>query len=485
LVGTALAGGVVRQRLSAAGSVVTVSTVPEGPTIAPGYVGLSMEYPTVEDYAGSDPSQLDPVVEQLIRNLSPGQRPVLRIGGNTTDWTWAPVAGMARPPWVRFTMTPSWLNVASTLTRSLNAIVIPTINLEANSPTIASAESRALLSSIGRKAIMAFEIGNEPELYRSFSWYRTAPGVHVTGRPRSYGFSAYLRDYARIARALPGLPLAGPSTGDGRAWTQPLPRFLAREPRLRIVVVHRYGLDHCSRDDPLPTIPRLMAPIAQSGVAATVAIPVREALAHHRRLRIEELNAVACGGEPGVSNTFASALWALDTLLEAARVGVAGVNIHTRSEGVNSLFSTQLVSGRWLAVVEPEYYGILTFAQNIPPGARLLPTAPAVRDTRVHIWAARTPDGHIRVILIDENPRHGTTIRLRIPAARGAAQIERLLAPSLSATSGVTLGGQSLGALTTTGVLGPARLVSIKPTAGQYVVPVRAASATILTATSR
>src|SRR5947208_3646391 len=157
-----------------------------------------MEYPTVEDYAGSDPFKLDPVVEQLIRNLAPGQRPILRIGGDTTDWTWAPVAGMAQPPWVRFKLTPNWLQVASALTRSLDAIVIPSINLEANSPRIASAEARALLGSIGRKAIRAFEIGNEPELYGSFSWYRTPRGAHVTGRPHSYDFSNYMRDYARL-----------------------------------------------------------------------------------------------------------------------------------------------------------------------------------------------------------------------------------------------------------------------------------------------
>jgi hypothetical protein len=173
----------------------------------------------------------------------------------------------------------------------------------------------------------------------------------------------------------------------------------------------RYGLDHCSRDDPLPTIPRLIASTAQSGVARSVGLPVSEALTRHVSLRIEELNAVACGGRPGVSNTFASALWALDTLLEAARVGVAGVNIHTRSEGVNSLFSTHLVNGRWLAVVKPEYYGLITFAQNMPAGSRLLRTSPAVKGTRIHSWAARLPDGRIRVMLIDEDPRRGTIIR--------------------------------------------------------------------------
>ena len=52
-------------------------------------------------YAGSDAKAINPVFVQLIRNLSPGQAPNLRIGGDTTDWTWWPVPGMPKPGGVR------------------------------------------------------------------------------------------------------------------------------------------------------------------------------------------------------------------------------------------------------------------------------------------------------------------------------------------------------------------------------------------------
>ena len=81
-------------RVSASGvsvAVLTVGPTPVGAPIAPGFVGLSMEYPTLATYAGRNPRAVDPVLEQLIRNLAP-QRPVLRIGGSTTDWTWWPIA---------------------------------------------------------------------------------------------------------------------------------------------------------------------------------------------------------------------------------------------------------------------------------------------------------------------------------------------------------------------------------------------------------
>ena len=71
-----------------------------------GFLGLSLEYPAIEAYAGTDPAHIDPVFEQLVRNLAPGQAPVLRIGGDSADSTWWPVPGATRPPGVTFTLGP-------------------------------------------------------------------------------------------------------------------------------------------------------------------------------------------------------------------------------------------------------------------------------------------------------------------------------------------------------------------------------------------
>ena len=52
-------------------------------------------------------------------------------------------------------------------------------------------------------------------MYGSLGWrYETPAGVAVPGRPASYHFGAYLRDYARVSRALPrDVPLVGPASG--------------------------------------------------------------------------------------------------------------------------------------------------------------------------------------------------------------------------------------------------------------------------------
>src|SRR3984885_15472733 len=90
---------------------VTVQAGSPGETVPFGFLGLSLEYPSVERYAGTDPAALDPVFLQLVRNLTPGQAPVLRIGGDSTDRTWWPTPALARPPGVKYAITARWLAV--------------------------------------------------------------------------------------------------------------------------------------------------------------------------------------------------------------------------------------------------------------------------------------------------------------------------------------------------------------------------------------
>jgi hypothetical protein len=113
--------------------------------------------------------------------------------------------------------------------------VILSVNLGADSPTLAAREAGAFLEGIGRPWIDAVELGNEPELYGEVGWYRTPAGRDVLGRPRQYDFAGYTNDYSRVGGSLPPVPLAGPDTGGAPAWTEPLGGFLAAEPRVGLV----------------------------------------------------------------------------------------------------------------------------------------------------------------------------------------------------------------------------------------------------------
>ena len=451
--------------------------------IPPGFLGLSLEYNSIEQYAGTDPGAIDPVFLQLVRNLNPGQAPVLRIGGDTTDWTWWPVPGLRKPPGVTYTLSPRWISVTRALTQELRARLILGIDLEAGNVELARLEANKLVDGLGRGSVQALELGNEPALYGSFPWYRTAAGVKVPGRPRSYDVAAYTRDFATFSAALPRLPLAGPALGASK-WMKNLGAFLSSQPRLGVVTLHRYPLQLCytsTKSLKHPTLGHLMDPAATTGLADSFARDVASAHAHGLPLRVDEINSVSCGADRAVSYTFASSLWAVDAMFELARVGVDGVNLHTFPGAGYELFKLTTANGHWQAAVSPEYYGLLMFAAAAPPGARLLRIS-GQPGTAVKAWATRATDGTIRVVLINKGPQ-ARVFALRLPRAPHSATLERLQGAGLQSASGVTLAGQSFGAQTTSGRIGgSADRNTVTPIGDRYVVSLPAGSAAMLSA---
>jgi hypothetical protein len=462
---------------------VTITRQPVGRPIPPGFLGLSFEYQGTRHYTGVNARAVNPVLVQLIRNLS--QAPVLRIGGDSTDASWWPIPGIARPPWVKYTLTPSWIQTTGALARELGARLIVGINLTANSRAIAGGEARALVTGIGRRYIAALEIGNEPEVYGQIPWY-AHNGRRVYARSRSYGSEAlrsYARDVAALRQALPPLPLAGPATGGQRQLVR-LPELLAALPQLRVVTFHRYPSSRCypSADSPVPdTIAGLLSAQASRGLMRGSTRYVELAHRHRASFRIDELNTVACEGKRGVTDTFASALWAVDTLFALARDGVDGVNIHTFPGSAYSLFLVTHPSGRWQAFVHPEYYGLLLFARAAPPGSRLLGIrVDHAEDVRA--WATRAADGTVRVVLINDGTDAARRVFVRLRAKPAGATLERLQARDVSSTAGVTLAGQSFGPATRTGALGGAvRKAPLAPVAGGYRLVLPAGSAALIT----
>jgi hypothetical protein len=463
-------------------SVLTVERAAVGRPIPPSFVGLSVEFPGLEQYAGPNPNAVNPIFEQLIRNLAPGQSPLLRVGGDSSDWTWWPVRHMAKPPGIRFTIDQRWLRTTRAIVHALRAHVILGVNLEADSPRLAAVEARELVGGIGRGSIDALELGNEPELYGHFGWYTPKGGRRVLGRPRGYDIASFTQDFSRFGAGLPRLPLAGPATG-APAWTSHLGQFLAAEPRVGVATLHLYPLQHCgvAHSSPVyPTIPHLLLPSSTLGLAERVEPYVATAHAHGVELRIAEMNSVSCGATPKVSQTFASALWAVNALFAVARAGVDGVNVHTYPGVKHELFRFSQATGRWTGFVDPEYYGLLMFAQAAPAGSRLLALGGSA-GAGISPWATRATDGTIRVVLINDGTR-ARAVTVRVPASAGAARIERLQAPSIHANIGVTLGGQSFGTVTGTGLLaGAASADSVTPQRGQYRLSLPATSAAMLT----
>ena len=450
--------------------------------VASGFVGLSMEYRGLAAYAGTNPRAIDPAFLNLLRDLAPGQRPILRIGGDSTDWTWWPVPGMRRPGGVKLDLTPQSMAVTRAVAHDLGARLILGINLEANSPRLAGAEARAFVDRIGAGSIAALEIGNEAELYPSFAWYKTASGRKVWGRPSGYGLAGMIGDFSRTSAVMPRVPLAGPSSGSA-LWLPSLTHFLASEPRVRIATVHAYPLKHCA-GSPAVTEAELLSDTSSNGLAAAVAPWVSAAHGRGIPLRVDEINAITCGGTRGISDTYGSALWALDTMFAVAQTGVDGVNVHTVPGTINEILGPSFAHGQWSVAVHPEFYGLMMFAQAAPAGSHVLALqgtpAPGVK-----VWATVAPDHSVRVVVINKLSRRTMTVPVRVPAGRGPAVTEQLLGRSLYASGSVTLGGQSFGAATSTGRLAPAHTATLRSSQGVFSVTVPASSATLLTIPTR
>ena len=462
--------------------MVNVSSAEHGQVLAPGFVGVSLEYKALHLYTGRDPRTVDPVFVRLLRQLAPGQTPVIRIGGNSADRSWWPIPGVLPPSGITYRLTNGWLRTTQALAATLGTKLIMGLNLAAGRPSIAAAEARAFLQGIGRKFISAFEIGNEPDLYSVFPWFRDRRGHAARARSHHYDLNGLIGDYRRFRAALPAVPVAGPALS-GPSWMRSLGHFISTQRGLSLVTYHRYPLRACTTDpksSSFATIPALLADRSSAGLAKPLARFASVAHAHHVKFRVAEMNSASCEGTPGVSDTFASALWVTDALFNMARAGVDGVNIHSLPGASYEPFTfSQDASGAPQAFVHPDYYGLLLFDRAFPPGARLLSVA--APSGPVKVWATSGVDGKTRVVVINKDSATHT-VQLRLPGTPSEGSLESMLAPSVDATSAVTLGGQTFGPESTTGAFpGPETTVPVDPVTGAYSVDVPPASAVLLT----
>ncbi len=181
-----------------------------------GFLGLSIEFQALRAYTGPNPSAINPVFEHLVSNLTPGQAPQLRIGGDSTDVSYVPAKGVKPPDYVAHTLTPSWMRTLAALDRGLGAKLILGINLAANEPALGAAEARAYVKALGgTSSIEALEIGNEPNLYSGVTAFPGLNGKPVAARPKGFGFPQFAEQFDAIAKAMPRLSLAAPALSAG------------------------------------------------------------------------------------------------------------------------------------------------------------------------------------------------------------------------------------------------------------------------------
>lgn len=458
---------------------VTVSPTATGTRLPASFLGLSIESWHLQQF-DSDPLAFRRILSRL---SVPGDGGLmLRVGGESTEQTYwdSPRLGQDVPA---YRPGADWLDTLSGLTRADHLKLLLDLNLAADSPAMARRFASAVAATLPPGSVAGFEVGNEPDIGHKENPY--PPGSPKPTTPAGWdhftsaGYNSAFGSYATaVAKVAPKIPLAGPEVffpGKDLDWLQSL--AAAERPHLGMLTVHRYPLSSCANPawHDYATVPKLLSPYASTGLANAMIPAVRVARQVHVPMRLSEVNSVTCGGSEGVSNSFATALWAADTLFSMWHVGVGGVNIHIQPQAPNAAFS---VSPSGLTV-HPLLYGMLMFTRALGPSAHLIGTrVSGARNTGVKVWAVRTRGGLLKLLLLD---KAGTPARLALNLpSTAAATVQRLTAPSAAATRGVTLAGQTLGSQGQW--LGTRTLQTVKRgSGGLYTVPVGAYSAVLVT----
>ncbi|MDA3616805.1 glycosyl hydrolase family 79 C-terminal domain-containing protein [Polluticaenibacter yanchengensis] len=194
---------------------------------------------------------------------------------------------------------------------------------------------------------------------------------------------------------------------------------------------------------------------------------------HKKQLRLTEFNAIN-GGKPGISDTYESALWLLETLCQLAYAGVDGVNIHSNNWSktygwdVNAAFRFNVPRAAFqkshtipppkdlvfedsygLQKVLPVYYGMYVFADATKGKAKLMPVNIS-NIPEISTWLFETPQNTHQLLLINKSETPQTlNVHLGSYLRNNSVNIKKLQAPALLARDNITYAGRTFDGSTT------------------------------------
>lgn len=398
-------------------------------TVPRNFTGLSYESAQLANpnfFAGSNHQLI-----RLFRELSPCG--VLRLGGGSSSYTTFS-AKPVPPPFETFGPDTSKTVKNGTFTSELalrnlrgfleeaNWSCLYGLNLGQGTKENAAAEAEAVYRILGPR-LVAFQLGNEPDGFSRF-------------RPHGYSPRQFLSEWISFHEAVvarvPQARFAGPDISNKLAYLTAFAQEAAHYPDIILLTLHYYAMGPAG--NPGATVENLLSPDPRLTTLKWRKIPIVEQAMHaaHLPCRITEANSCWNGGQPGVSNVFASALWCADMMLHFASLGFAGVNLHG---GGNGIYSPIVGSPSAGFTKRPEFFGI-QFAQPFA-GATLLRANLQCNSDRITTYAARDQQGSGRLALINKT-NSPAELRLTGPWSKRRWHARLLTAPSIEARSGIS-----------------------------------------------
>ncbi len=384
--------------------------------ISNGSIGLAFESSTLNngyryDAVGDLP--------KLLTNLGVG---VLRFGGDSVDSDFTGTTPRVADNLARLAKATGWSVLYSEDLVNFNAAQV-------------KADAKDVYSALGSK-LFAFGCGNEPDMY--------GPDHN---RSASYSISDYLAQvnacYKAIRAGAPKAPLEGPDVAWNPQW---LSAFAVQDAKaVKAISAHFYPLG-CNKPGDNPST--LMSTLLSSSLAGKEVTRFDTDLGavngYGRPFILSETNSACSGGVPGLSNSYAAALWAIDYILSAAQHGVSEINFQG---GLNTLcggYTVLCQTAVFEYAPQPIYYGML-FAHLFNAGGFLPVTVTAKGGHLVAFANKPAKTGSKRVMLENLSPALASTT-LHLSGYHGPVSVIRLTAPSVLATSGIKIQGAAVAA---------------------------------------
>jgi len=425
------------------------------------FIGFSYELAQLKDPKFFSASNTELV--KLFKILSP--KGVLRLGGNSSESCWLKVDPTTTAPqltipdidasehWMPrelFMIPPESIDSLAGFLEATGWQLIYGLNFGHSSPERLAKEAQFIAERI-HDNLLYFQVGNEPDFY-SASNNRT--------RPSGWGFKDYLKEWTECTEAIsslvPNAKFGGPDVGASSDWIAQFIPAASKNLGNRLVAVTGHYYASGPPDDPRVTTENLLITNPETGKKAK---EISE-LAKRNNLyyRMTEGNSCYRGGKPGMSNTFASALWGGDYMLSLAAAGCGGVNLHGGSRDMLRAALGNHLPGELVATensdtkggyytpiageveygfkARPLFYSMLL--SNQFADTEMKDVSLTAENINVTAYAAKMKN-EWRIAVFNKDLNKDLNLTIELPAPCKISMVWRLIGPSIDATQNVSL----------------------------------------------
>ncbi len=294
-------------------------------------VGLSIEYPVLAADLGSGACPPAALVAELLRLGSPP----LALAGASQDLT-VPNGALTGPPpsWEVATLYTLPANFWSQLHCLLSDAHDPlTVGVNAKSGNLSWAMQMVASAQGAATNGLEFSLGNEPDLYELPNYLSL--GQKLSEQEDLAAEDLYLQLATYLKPAIGSFALLGPELAAAKHWQGQLPSIITQLHE-QTVGVHLYPFSAC-KEPAAATIAGLLSAGAAEA-PRNLAWVVADAGAAGLPAIISESNSISCGGIAGVSDSPASAVWAMRFVLSALKTGFREVRFHLSGASYDPFF---------------------------------------------------------------------------------------------------------------------------------------------------